>query len=512
MPLAYQETCRFVACLLYSRAMTMPLLISWRALSRRVRYILVVVVLVLVVGVATLFGPGGSPVSTLAIARGDFATQVSVSGSVTAAQDVDLGFAGSGRILGVYARVGDRVSAGAVLAQIENGDLVANVAEAQAKLASLEAGTRPEEIAVAEVALANAQAALAASMKSAYTTADDAVHNRADALFNNPRTSTPTLAFSLPNAILKSTLEQERSVLESTLVSWQASAARVTAPSAEESAPATQVYFTKVSAFLADTNAALNQAVPDQVMSAAAIATDAASLAVGRTNLNTAQTTFVANWNALISAEKDLMLKRAGSTPEDIAAQKAILASAHAALAKTRVVAPFGGVITRMDAKAGEIVSSSISGISMQSDGIYQIEVYIPEVSIADITPGQSATTTLDAYGSSVTFAATVVAVDPAETLKNGVPTYKTTLAFSTADPRIRSGMTADVRITTGMLHGAIVIPAGAVKYDEAGAYVTVLSGKSLERRSVEVGSTPALGQVEIVEGLSEGESISLVL
>ncbi len=491
-------------------AMTMPSQTSWWPLSRRMRYILGIGTLLLAAAGYTLFGTGSDSSSKLTVTRGDFATQVSVSGSVMAAQDVDLGFAGSGRILGVYARVGGRVSAGAILAQIENGDLAANVAQAQAKLGSLQAGTRPEEIAVAEATVDNAKTALAAAIKTAYTTSDDAVHNRADSLFQNPRTSAPTLVFSLPNATLKNALEQKRAALEPVLTAWQLSVGGVSASSAEEVSDTVQASLAKVTDFLANANAALNQAVPDQTTSAATLAADISSLATGRTNVNTAQTTFVADWNALVSAEKGLVLARAGSTPEDVTAQRAALANAQAALAKTRVVAPFSGVVTRMDAKAGEIVSPSLSDISMQSDGIYQIEVYIPEVSIADIAPGQLATTTLDAYGSGVTFAATVVAVDPADTMKNGVPTYKTTLAFRAADPRIRSGMTANVVITTGILHGTIVIPAGAVGHDSVGTYVSVLAGKKREHRIVETGPSPALGQVEIVAGLAEGEVISL--
>src|SRR3989344_4692429 len=59
---------------------------------------------------------------TMVVHPGDFLQQVSVSGRVTAANDVDLGFSQSGRIAHVYKVVGDNVSAGTLLAEIENGD------------------------------------------------------------------------------------------------------------------------------------------------------------------------------------------------------------------------------------------------------------------------------------------------------------------------------------------------------------------------------------------------------
>ena len=496
---------------------------SWNTLSKGPRYAALAAVVAALVGGYLLFGRAGSPPATLIVTRGDFVRQVSVSGAVTAADDVDLGFAASGRILGIYATVGQHVEAGGILAETENGDLVASVrqkaagrTQAEAKLAALRSGARPEEVAVAEAAVASAASTLADSIRSAYTAADDAVHNRADAFFTNSRT-TPTLMLAIGNATLKNTVEYDRAHLESTLTAWSKLLLTLNDGSPASVASTAQGYAAETAAFLAEANAALNQAIPDQSVSASAIASYQTSLATGRSNLNVAVTTLSNSRSALVSAEKDLILTNAGSTPEDILAAEAAVASAaadvesaQAALRKTRVIAPFSGIVTRMDAKPGEIVSPTTSEIALQSDGIYQLEVYIPEVSIAQVAPGQDATTTLDAYGSGVAFPTSVVAVDPAETMKNGVPTYKTTLVFRTADPRIRSGMTANVLIVTGLLHNAIVIPAGAVGHDATGTYVFVVAGKSLEHRVVETSVAPALGQIEITAGLSPGELISL--
>ena len=454
-----------------------------------------------------LFGQGSAQAATFTITRADVPTEVSVAGSVIAASSADLGFSASGRIQGTYARVGAHVGAGTVLAQIENGDQVAVVAqkqaalaEAQAKLASGVAGTRPEEVAVAE-------SALEAAIRSAYATADDAVHNRADVIFNTPENN-PQLIF--PNhASLKETVEGERLALNQTLQDWQDSLATLGSANVAVEAQVARANLTVIATFLANANTALSEALPDQA-SAQTIAADASLIAAGRTNVSAAATT-------LAQAATGLALKRAGGAVEDIAAQEAMvagaradLASARASLGKTLVVAPFSGVVTRMDAKAGEIVSPSTSEISMQSDGAYEVEVFVTEVSIAGVAPGNPATTTLDAYGPTVPFAASVILVDPAETMKNGVPTYKTTLIFSGNDSRIRSGMTANVLIITGVLPNAVVIPSGAIGHDAAGTFVTVLVGKKREHRAVVTGSSPALGRIEITSGLESGEVIAL--
>ncbi|MDO8742656.1 MAG: efflux RND transporter periplasmic adaptor subunit [bacterium] len=479
---------------------------------------------IILVGVGYFYFSSGTNVgATLTISPGDFKEQVSVSGTVIAAQDVDLGFAASGRIASIYAKVGQYVGAGAILAETENGDLAAALtqkqaalAQAQANLAVLHAGTRAEEVAVASVAVDNAKSALVSTIQNAYTVSDDAVHNRIDSFFTNPRTS-PKLSFNVSDAALKLLVERERAEIESVLTNWGMSIVKLSNENVAATATQSQKHLAQVTAFLADANRALNQGIPDQSTSAATLSTYGTTLATGRTNVNTAATNLAANVSALEAAGSSLTLKKAGPTSESIAAQEAAVAvaaadvrSAQSKLAATRVVAPFSGTVTRMDAKVGEIISPTTSEISMQSNGVFEIETYIPEVNIARIAQGNSASTTLDAYGSAVIFPATVIAVDPAETLKDGVPTYKTTLVFQRADTRIRSGMTANVTIVTGVLHDSIVIPSGAVGMRDGVPYVSVISGDVMVSRTVVMGPSPALGQAHILSGLSAGDVILL--
>ncbi|MEK7144448.1 MAG: efflux RND transporter periplasmic adaptor subunit [Patescibacteria group bacterium] len=474
----------------------------------RWKYILGAVILV-ALGGYFFFGRDADLGATMVIIPGDFREQVRVSGTVIAAKDVDLGFAANGRIAGTYARVGQRVAAGTILAQTENGDLAAALEQAQAQLASLERGTRPEEIAVASSAVANAQEALINAIQSAYTSSDDAIHNKADSFFTTPRTD-PKLSFTIANFTLKTTVEQERAAIDATFASWKLLVSSLSNANVADVAKQAQLYLKQVVTFLVDANTALNQGIADQNISALTLASYVSTLATGRTNVNNAVSAISADMATRESAEKNLTLLRAGSTPENIAAQQAAVAAAQASLAKTRVIAPFGGTVTRMDAKVGEIVSPTDPLISMQSDGIFQLETFVPEVIIARVAVGNPSTTTLDAYGSSVEFPATVIAVDPAETVKDGVPTYKTTLSFLVADPRIRSGMTADVIVETGILPNAIVIPAGAVGKKDAVPYVSVVEKGTSVERTVTLGPSPALGQAHILSGLSAGDIILL--
>jgi HlyD family secretion protein len=119
-------------------------------MSKRMR--IVAVVLVVGTAVTWLLTRGG----------GDAADELTASGTVEAT-DADLGFQAAGRIARVLVREGDRVAAGAELARLDAREIEAGVdaarsavGAAEARLAELRQGTRPQEVATAEAALRSA--------------------------------------------------------------------------------------------------------------------------------------------------------------------------------------------------------------------------------------------------------------------------------------------------------------------------------------------------------------------
>ena len=168
-----------------------------------------------------LFKNGNGQEQTLIVHPGDFVQQVSVSGKVVAAESLDLSFEQTGRVTGVWVKVGDKVFAWQILAGQDTAQVEAQLAEARAgvdaqkaKLEQLLAGASPEDITVAETA-ANAETTLANAEKSlddarqnlmdklqdAYTKADDAILSKTDQMFNNPQSSNPQIVFSSNNQL-----------------------------------------------------------------------------------------------------------------------------------------------------------------------------------------------------------------------------------------------------------------------------------------------------------------------
>jgi len=263
--------------------------------------------------------------------------------------------------------------------------------------------------------------------------------------------------------------------------------------------------------------------------------------------ISSAQTQINSAKNALSTAQNELKLKRAGYSKDQISAQEAQVDSAKANLAsqkasvseayanvqyyqaqidKTVLKAPISGIITRIEAKPGEIImpGSSTSDtqkslVTIISEGTFEIEADIPEVDIAKVKVGDSAKITLDAYGSDVEFEAVVMSVDPAETIIEGVSTYKTTLVFITEDERIKPGMTANIDILTAEKDNVVAIPQRAIVTKDGSKVVRILNTvtdpqhpdktiEQLDTVTVETGLKGSSGDVEIISGMNEGDKV----
>jgi len=94
------------------------------------------------------------------IKTGKISETIKVSGSIKAAEDVNLSFEQPGKISNKYVSVGDQVKAGQVLLTLDNTDASAQLAQAQAALDKQLSGNRPEYIAQLAAAVDQAKASL----------------------------------------------------------------------------------------------------------------------------------------------------------------------------------------------------------------------------------------------------------------------------------------------------------------------------------------------------------------
>lgn len=491
-----------------------------------------------VVAVAFLAGGGWyffyseeAPAEDFVVAtRQRIVQQVSATGTVKPASSVDLAFERAGRVAAVAYEVGARVAQDALLARLDSTDLAADLAQAdatakafEAKLAQLKSGTRVEEINISEVKVANAKRALedaranlAATIRDSFIKADDAVRNKSDQLFSNPRGSSPQLNHTA-DLQLEIDIEATRPRIEGELNLWKLELDKSDLAFARTT-------LNDVGAFLDLMIRLLNGLSATTGLTQATLDDYRSDVATGRTNVSTtilnltaADEKYRTAESNLALAEEELLLKRAGVRTEEIQASEADVEKAHAArasaraqLAKTLLTSPISGTVTKQDAKVGQIVSANTVIASVMSDAKFQIEAQVPEADIAKVNIGDMAKVTLDAYPSTVVFETRVVKIDPSATVVEGVPTYKTTLQFEKADERVKSGMTANVDIATDERADAIAIPQRALRTENGRTYVEIRKGDLIEKVNVEVGLRGSDGAIEIINGLAEGDRVIL--
>lgn len=499
---------------------------------------------VLVVTLVIVFKPSDETDTSIEVIRGSISETVSVTGQLEPVQSVNLSFQSSGRIAYVPVKVGDIVYAGQMLASLDNAELnaqlknaQAGVAAQQAKLDGLLAGSRPEDIAVAQAQFDKAQQDLnnyysesQDILASAYAYADDAVRTQLADLFVSMGTeSSPqyrvtiscSSSWCLQNIPL---LADRRAESEALLLKWRH---ELNGMLSSDPAEVIEKMLINVSSYLQVTRQLMN--IASDVINSTDITIDSTTLTAYRTSVSTAMTENNTALNSVnsqmqsIAAQKivvqqyasQLALKKAGSSAQDIAAQRAAVLSAQAQadqiqaqIAKNVIRSPIKGIVTLVDAKVGQSASANAILISVISNSQLEIMANVPEIDAGKIAVGNHVDFTVDAL-TNQSFTASVSFVDPAETVIDGVVNFKIKAVLSQADERLRSGLTVNLDIRTRYKEDVLMLPQYAIIQNDDGVFVEKLTGQTSERVPVTLGLRSADGMVEIVSGLVQGDRVA---
>jgi RND family efflux transporter MFP subunit len=498
----------------------------WSVLKLKKVYIPLIAIILIIV-LYKSFSSNSSTETIITLAPSTFVQEVSVTGKVQAANNVDMGFEAVGRVSNVNAKVGQQVKKGDLLVSLANGDAYGTVLQRQANLSDIANGARKEDISIAESDVQSAQStldqntqALIDKIKEVYSVTDDAIKTKADQLFTNPRTVNPeVIVFNNGRDDyfnLKISIGAKRVKVGENLSTLSSKISALSASSlTSDYVSQTRETLNLVKSLLDDLSMVASSVQVNTGVSQLTIDGYKNSISSARTTVNavslgltTAEQGYNVSKSGLERAKQQLALKKAGSTSDEIKAAQAQLQSAQAILAKTLIVAPFDGIVTKMDAKEGESVNLGSTYVSMISAANFEVESYVSESDIAKVKVGQPARITLDTYGKDVIFPAVVYEVDPAETVVDGVTTYKIKLSFNQSDERIKSGMTSNITIETSNKPSTFVIPQEALFLNAGEKMVTVDQGGNRINKKVETGGLNANGEIEIISGLVSGEKI----
>ena len=447
------------------------------------------------------------------VEKGTVREEVSVTGNVKPMSEVDLAFERGGRVANINIAVGDKVYAGQNLASVSNADLLANLDQAKANLKKVQAGLG-DNAEKSTLDLVQSKTSLVNTIKDSYTKADDAVRNKIFSLFNDPSKYNARLIFTT-DSFLQEDIEDGKDEIVDTLDAWLRILNKTDISlTLETNYNLAKTNLLSAKALLEDCAEAVNGlSVDSSGQTQTQIDTWKLNISTARTNINLAIDTLVGSYDTYKSA--DLAVKISGNTTlseeAEIERTEAQVKSAEAELAKTIVRSPISGVVTNLDIKLGEIVPASKNVISVISYGDYEVESFVPEADISKIKIGNMASTTLDAYGSSIDFGTMVIKVDPAATVIDGVPTYKVTLRFMNQDERIKSGMTANLDILTAEKKEVLILPSRLIVNNNGDKYVSVINSnneKEILEKKIITGLRGVDGYIEIISGLVQGERI----
>ena len=368
--------------------------------------------------------PTPAPVAKVA------AEVVSAQGFVVPVKASDLAFRSGGRVSEVLIAEGDQVKQGQALIRLQDDQLKAAVAQAQAaldlakaNLAQVDEGARAEDITAAEAAVRSAEAQV-----SAASAERDRLTGGATAA------SIAAAQAQLSSTLVEQKLAQDAYDKVTECVTVKGNEVCPGLGTLEE-----QARFRVTAA-----NEAVNAA-----RSALTEATQGSGKQVQAAQANVA----VANAQRDI-AQAQLDRLKAGATQAQIAAAQANVAqaeagvqAAQAALNEATLIAPFAGTIAGINTEAGQVVGAGLPIVSMADLNAWEIDTDdLSEVDVINVQPDQAVTITFDALPG-VKLNGKVLATTPKAQTKRGDVTYTVKIAIENPDPRLKWGMTGQVEI-----------------------------------------------------------------
>lgn len=402
-----------------------------------------------------------------------------LTGQLTSSDDSEVGARIAGRLVAVYVKDGDPVSAGQVIAQQETGTLQAQLrqalggvstAQAQLSQAISQKSTRPkqsrEAIRVAEAQLRAAKAQLAKVQRGARREEIRQAEIQVDAAKSNLDTARierdRQKALFEEGATSRQRYEQALNSYEQALAGYQS---------------AVEIL-----------NLRRNQVEPEDIQSATQ------SVRQAEANLR----------NALANQELDVTFDQA------ISAARANLSAAQASadvvreqIADATIRSPFSGTVAGKPAQIGAVLGPGTPVVRLiGSEGIY-FEADTPETVVTQIDPGMPATISLNAMRGR-NFAGRIEAINPQADALGRL--FKTRISLDAQRPDFRAGMFGQARIQKSQMSNAVTVPTSAIVRDGGKEAVFVVeNGKAIRKPVVEGISRSGRSQVK---GISAGSRV----
>jgi len=425
---------------------------------------------------------------TAVVQQGNLVIYASGTGTLIAADEVDLAFTTSGQVTEILCEVSQKVEAGELLAKVDDTDAQVSYAQAKRSLAEL----------TSQAALANAQQAIA----QAEIDLGDAVS---------------TLGYLISPSVLR--WEGEAQKAEAAVA--EAQSAVETSPEdgeAKKSLEEAQAYLTRANANLKSARSYYeNEYLPDNFTrwdgktgkKYVAEPSDAEILAA-RAGVAAAQAALEEAQNLLIALSGGEVPENAtGSGLTELEDAKLALDAAQTKLDGARLIAPISGTVMSIDIGVGDSVGESGSAITLADLSHPVLEVYLDESDWSNIGIGYEAEVVFDILPETV-FTGTVTQVDPGLYSEGNTSVVRAIVELDEIEATFNFplGTSASVDIIGGRAENVILVPIEALHKAGEKYAVFVLENGSPRLRVVEIGIEDLL-YAEVKSGLNAGDVVT---
>lgn len=205
---------------------------------------------------------------------------------------------------------------------------------------------------------------------------------------------------------------------------------------------------------------------------------------------------------AITRSEYDRQMTQCTSTLQQVSAAQARADMINKSVSDGLVRAPFDGQVTEKSVAPGEWVAPGRTLFTLVDDDPLRIELSVPEAAVRAIQKDQKVELTAVAQPGK-TYSAKVTRVG------GEINKSRALVVEATLDPQtdLVPGMFAEAHVTIGQTPRP-VIPADAVVQRGKQTHAFVAIKGELQERIVQVGASPAPGQVAILQGIAKGDKV----
>ena len=252
------------------------------------------------------------------------------------------------------------------------------------------------------------------------------------------------------------------------------------------------------------------------------INTKVAQVQQAQTGVNQAQAGIVQAQSGIIQAQANVELakKNIELTQVNLVVAQNAVDDAQTALTDEQnsaqvIIAPFKGLITKVDVNQGDIVQRNANIIEIGEPDKFVANVLVTQRDVVSVKIGNEAAVSFDALPG-ISFPARITRIASLAIIQQGVVNYKVTVEVvldlgtpAASQAALKDGFTAIVDIPVQKKDNILIVPSRAVSHQGQDYTVQLLSGTTSETRIVTVGITD-YQNTEIVDGLKPGDRVIL--